>query len=57
MTEEMKEENKERGAARSVRARRHLAVLVVDSEGHAGRRQQEQRLLLRQLLPEPLDDL
>lgn len=33
---------------------RHLAVLVVDSEGHAGRCQQEQGLLLRQLLPESL---
>lgn len=35
----------------------HLSViLVVESEGHAGGHQQEQRLLLTQFLPEAVDD-
>lgn len=35
----------------------HLAVAVVHPEGHAGRHEQQQRLLLRQLLLQPLHGL
>lgn len=35
----------------------HLAALVVHPDGKARRRQQEQRLLFGQLLPETVDDL
>lgn len=40
-----------------VAADTHLAVATVHPEGHAGRHEQEQRLLLRELLLQPLNGL